>query len=86
MDDTMTVEILDGRAYLSEIALYLDLVQTLAASKQFVQGLVLAKFEENVNVLSIFKEVFKADDVIVMQATVDLDLTHELLLCSGLGQ
>lgn len=61
-------------------------MKALSAAQKLIQGLVLAKLQEDVDVFSVLKEVLEPDDVIVMEAAVDLNLTHELLLSSRLGQ
>ena len=48
--------------------------------------MVLTKFQEDVYVLCILEEVLEADDVVVMERSVDLDLGHELLLGTSLGE
>lgn len=80
MDDSVTVQVLDSAAYLIQIALYLDLVESLTSPQQLVERLVLAELKQNVNVLSVFEEMLEADNMVVMEGTVNLDLTHQLLL------
>ena len=86
MDDAMTVEVLNGGADLVDVALDLELVEALAAAQQLVQRLVLAQLQEDVDVLGVLEEVLEADDVVLVQGSVNLDLTHQLLLGSSLGQ
>jgi hypothetical protein len=84
--DSVAVEILHCRTKLVEVALHLQLMKSLSTSQQFVQRLVVAKFQQYVDVFSIFEEVLKPHDVVVMQTPVNLDLTHQLLLGSALCQ
>jgi hypothetical protein len=77
----MTVQVFDSSTYLVDIALGFELVKALSSPKQLIQRLIMTEFKENVNVFSIFKEMLKADDVVVMKTSVNFDLTHQLLLC-----
>ena len=82
MDDSVTVQVFDGGANLVYIALNFEFMEPFSSPEQFIQWLILAQLKENINILSIFKEVLKAHDVVVVQRPVDLDFRHELLLCS----
>jgi hypothetical protein len=46
----------------------------------------LAQLKKDVDVLRIFEEVFEPDDVVVVQAAMNFDFGHQLLLCSALGK
>ena len=82
MNDSVGVQILNGITDLNDIALNLELVQSSSPPQKFIQGLTLTEFQDNVDVLSILKEMLEADNVGVMERSVDLDLTHQLLLGS----
>jgi len=82
----MAVKVFDSCANLVDVALYFKLVKAFASSEQFVQWLVLAQLKKDVNVLRIFEEVFEPDDVVVVQAAMNFDFGHQLLLCSALGK
>ena len=86
MDDAMTVQVLHSSADLVDVALDLEFVQALTASEQLIQRLVLAQLKEDVHILSVFKEVLEADDVVLVERAVNLDLGHQLLFGSRLGQ
>lgn len=86
MDDAVTVEVFNRRADLIYIALDFNFMKALSATKQLIERLVLAELEQNVDVLCILEEMLEADDVVVMETAVDLDLTHELLLCARLSE
>ena len=86
MDDSVTVQVLDGIANLDNVALHLELVQSLSSSQKLVERRRRAHFEQDVHVLGVFEEVLEADDILVMQTAMNLDLTHELLLGARLGQ
>ena len=61
-------------------------MKPLSSSEQLIERLVLTQLKQNVDILSILKEVFKANNVVVMQTSVDLDLRHKLLLSSCLSE
>ena len=86
MDDAMTVQVLHSSADLVDVALDLEFVQALTASEQLIQRLVLAQLKEDVHILSVFKEVLEADDVVLVERAVNLDFGHQLLFGSRLGQ
>lgn len=86
VNDAMRVHVLDSRANLVHIALDLELVQAFPAPQQLIQGLVGAQLKQNVDVLRVLEEVLKADDVVVMEGSVDLDLGHQLGLSTRLGE
>ena len=77
----MTVQVFDSSTDLVDIALGFELVKALSPPKQLIQRLIMTEFKENVDVFSIFKEMLKADDVVVMKTSMNFDLTHQLLLC-----
>lgn len=80
----MTVEVLYGGADLIDVALNFKLVESLSAAKEFVERLVLAQLEKDVNVFGVFEEVFKTDDVVLVERAVDFDFRHQLLFGSSL--
>lgn len=74
MNDSVRMEVLDSIANLHDIALNFELVEALSPSEKLVHGSGTAHFEQDVDVLGVLEEVLEADDVRVMQTTVDLDL------------
>jgi len=62
-------------------------VKALSAAQKFIQSLILAELQQYIDIFSVLKEMLKAHDVVLVQATMDLDLGHELLLgarlCEG---
>ncbi len=86
MDDAMTVQVLHSGADLVDVALDFEFVQALSASEQLIQRLVLAQLKEDVHILSVFKEVLEADDVVLVKRAMNLDFRHKLLFGSSLGQ
>ena len=86
VDDAMTVEVLDSRADLVDVALNLELVQSLTPTQKLVERLVLAELKQDVDVLGVLEEVLEADNVVLVQRAMNLDLRHELLLRTSLSQ
>lgn len=84
VDDPVAVQLPKGRNYLDDVALHLQLCQSLPPPKQVVDGLVSTQLQEDLDLLSIFKEMLKLNYVVVVQRSVYLDLTHQLLLSSAL--
>ena len=86
MDYPVLVEVFECTNDLSCVALDFKLVETLASFQKFVHALVRAQLQQDVHVLAIFKEVLEVAHVGMLDATVDFDFTHELLLRSTLRQ
>ena len=82
----MTVEVLNSRADLVDVALNLELVQSLTPTQKLVERLVLTELKQDVDVLSVLEEVLEADNVVLVQRAMNLDLRHELLLRTSLSQ
>ena len=61
-------------------------MESLTALEQLVHALVLAQFEKDVNILTVFEEVLKMAHIIVFDAAVNLYLAHQFLLGTTLGQ
>jgi translation initiation factor 2 beta subunit (eIF-2beta)/eIF-5 len=59
-------------------------VKALSAAQKFIQSLILAELQQYIDIFSVLKEMLKAHDVVLVQATMDLDLRHKLLLGAGL--
>jgi hypothetical protein len=86
VDDSVAVEILNSRTDLLDVTLNFKFVQSFATSEKFIQRLVLAQFQKNVNIFNIFKEMFEPDNIVVMKTAMNLDFRHKLLLCAALGE
>lgn len=80
----MRMQILQSVNDLYGIALDLKFMQSLPALKQLVHALILTQFKQDIDVLSIFKEVLELTNVDVLDRSVYLDLTHQLLLGTAL--
>lgn len=61
-------------------------MEALTSAQKLVKRLVLAQLEQDIDILSILEEVLKADDVVLVERPVDLDLGHQLLLRPSLRQ
>ena len=85
MYDSMRVQIFECINALDHVALHLDLSESLPPSQHLIHRLVLAEFQQDVNVFCIF-EMFKSDYVVVVQRSVDFDFAHKFLLRSGFSQ
>lgn len=86
MDNAMRVQVLQSVDYLCSITLNFQFVKSFSTFKQFVHALVLAKFEQDVDILTVLEEVLEVADIGVLDAPVDLDFTHELLFGAALRQ
>ena len=84
MDNSMGVQILNCITDLNGVALNLQLVKSSSSPQKFVKSLALAEFEDDVYILSILEEMLEAHNVAMMEGSVDLNLTHQLLLGSRL--
>jgi hypothetical protein len=76
----MLVQVRQRFHYLKCVALYFEFVKSLAALNKIVKRKILANLEQYVDVLFVFKEVKKFADKLVLYASVDFDLRHQLLL------
>ena len=54
-------------------------MQSLPALQQLVHRLVVAELEKDVHILTIFEEVLEVAHMGVLDAAMNLDLTHQLL-------
>jgi hypothetical protein len=82
VDDPVAVQVLNRITNLNNITLDLQLMKPLSPSQQFVKGLTLAQLQNNVNIFSVFKEMFKSNDVGMMKRPVNFNFAHKLLLSS----
>jgi hypothetical protein len=82
----MTVKVFNWWANLIEIALHFNFVKALSAAQKFIQSLILAELQQYIDIFSVLEEMLEPHDVVLVQATMDLDLGHELLLGAWLGE
>lgn len=86
MDDFLGVDVLDGLDQLVDVVAGLDLVKLLAALNQVCQGLIGADVEHDVHILFVLEVSIEADDVLVIERPVNLNLTSKFLACLGSRQ
>ena len=86
MDDFLGVDVLDGLDQLVDVVACLDLVKLFAALNQVCQGLIGADVEHDVHILFVLEVSIEADDVLVIERPVNLNLTREFLACLGSRQ
>jgi translation initiation factor 2 beta subunit (eIF-2beta)/eIF-5 len=55
-------------------------VKALSAAQKFIQSLILAELQQYIDIFCVLEEVLEPHYVVLVQATMDLDLRHELLL------
>jgi hypothetical protein len=80
VDHTVGVQVLERVDHLLGVALDLELVQALAPLQKLVHALVLAQLEQDVHILTVFKEMKKLGNIWMLDRPVNFDLTHQLLL------
>ena len=83
MDNLLGVDVLDGLHQLVDVVAGLDLVKLLAALNQVCQGLIGADVEHDVDILLVLEVAIEADDVLVIERSVNLNLTSQLLASLG---
>ena len=81
VDDLLGVDVLDGLHQLVDVVAGLDLVKLLTAFNQVCQGLIGADVQHDVDILLVFEVSIEADDVLVIERPVNLNLTCQLLAC-----
>ena len=83
MDNLLGVDVLDGLHQLVDVVAGLDLVKLLAALNQVCQGLIGADVQHDVDILLVLEVAIEADDVLVIERSVNLNLTSQLLASLG---
>lgn len=86
MDHLPRVNILHSFNELVDVVASLYLVQALASFDQVRKRLVLADVKHNVHILFILEVAIETHDVLMVQRSVDLNLTSELLTGLSSGQ
>ena len=80
------MQVFYGWAYLIEVALNFNFMKALSAAQKFVQRLILAKLQQNIDIFCILKEMLESNNVVVMQTSMNLNFGHKLLFCPWFGQ
>lgn len=73
MDDSMRMEVLDSIANLHYVALNFEFMEALTSSEELIEGSGTAHFKQNVHILGVLEEVFEADNIGVMEGSMDLN-------------
>jgi hypothetical protein len=55
-------------------------VKALSAAQKFIQSLILTELQQYIDIFCVLEEVLEPHNVVLVQATMDLDLGHKLLL------
>ena len=84
VDDAVGMEVLESVDDLDRVTLNLQFVQPLPPLQQLIHALVLAQLQKNVDIFGIFEEVLELTNMVVLDAPVDFDFAHKLLLCATL--
>ena len=86
MNDSMRVKILQSTNDLDRVALNFELMKALASLEQLIHALVLAEFEQDVYIFTVFEEMLEVAHILMLDTSVDLDLTHQLLFSPTFSQ
>ena len=81
MDNTVGVQILESIDNLLCVAFDLQFMQSLAALQKFVHALILAKFKQDIHILTVFEKMKELSDICMLDRPVNFDFTHQLLFC-----
>lgn len=83
MNDLLLVHILDALHKLIDVISSLNLMQSFAPLDQIRKRLILTDIKHDIYVLFVLKVSIEADNILMIQRSVNLDLAGELL--SGLS-
>ena len=78
----MRMQVLESINNLHGIALNLKLMESLSSLEQLIHALVMAELKQDVNVITIFKEMHELCNIGMFNRSMDLNLTHQLLFSS----
>jgi hypothetical protein len=78
VDDFVLVQVEEGGNDLVQVVLHLHLGEPLPALDEFVEGLVGADLQQDVDVLVVLEDMLELHDVLVGQRFVDFDLGYQL--------
>jgi hypothetical protein len=80
MNNPVRMQVLESIDNLHSITLYLELMKSLPSLEQFVHALVMAELKQDIDVVAIFEEMHELSNVGMFHRSMNLDLTHQLLL------
>lgn len=78
MDDLGLVQVDERPHNLLEVILHLHFRKSFPPLYEFVQSLVGADFQQNVNIFVVLEDVFEFYDVLMGEGFVDFNLSDEL--------
>lgn len=80
MNNPMRMQVLESIYDLHGIAFHLQLMKSLPSFEQLVHTLVMAELKQDIDVVTIFKEMHELSNVGMFHRSMNLNLTHQLLL------
>ena len=80
MNNPVGVKILKSINDLHRVALDLELMKSLPPLEQLIHALILAELQQDVNTIAILEKMHKLSHIGMLDRSVNLDLTHQLLL------
>jgi len=82
----VTVQILQCNHNLLHIALNFKLCESLPPFDKFIQRVIRAQFQQDINVLVIFEDVLESDNVLMIETLVNFNFRNKFLPCSVLRE
>lgn len=82
MDDPVGVQILQRIDDLHSVTFNLKLMEPLPPFEELVHALIMAELQKDVYIVAVLEKMHKLSYVGMLHRSVNLDLTHELLLSS----
>ena len=79
MNHLARMNVLHGEYELVDVVASLDLMKALATPDKIVQRLVAANFEQDIDILFVLEVAIEADNSLVVQRAMNLDLAGQLL-------
>ncbi len=76
----MGMEILKSINNLHGIAFDLELMKSFPSLEQLIHALVMTELQQDINVVAILEEMHELSNVGMFDRSMNLDLTHQLLL------
>ena len=75
----MLMKIFQSTYDLHSVALDFELVESFPSFKKLVETLVMAQLKQYINVFSIFEEMLELYHMLMLNTSMDLNFTHQLL-------
>ena len=77
------MDILDSLAELVDVVASFHFVESLAALDEVRQRLILANIQHDVDILSVLEVAVEAHDVLIVERSMNFDLTGQFLTSLG---